>query len=429
MAPEAVASGEVVMTMSPAMKIALVSFEFPPAVAIGGIGTYAWHAARMLAEAGHWVEVFAAGALPASPNQEPAAAHGVLVHRIAAKDRASFRDALVGPFLERYQQVAFDVVESPEIGAEAAELQRCCPHLPLVVKLHTSSQLLARLGGERPFWRKRFRYLVGALRRGRFAWLPSPQRAPEQRLERQFTAQANAVAAPSTAIAKAVQRDWGLPTGDCDVYPLPFSPDPALLELQIPQRLDTIGFIGRLETRKGIFELAEAALPLLMRHPGLRLRLIGPSWPTERGDSRPWLERFLAPVLNQVVFTGPVPPESIAQELAQCSAVVLPSRWESFGLVCAESMAAGRLVIGSAAGGMVDMIEPGVSGFLVPPRSPRAIRRILQRLLDCPSLIAPIGSQARERIVHLLDPDRVLPLQLASYARAIDRAHAGGPRW
>ena len=411
------------------MRVALVSFEFPPAVAIGGIGTYAWNAARMLAAAGHQVEVFAAGCTPSGSHKEPAAAHGVRVHRIAAADRASFRKALVQPFLTRHHDAPFDVLESPEIGAEAAELTRRLPHLPVVVKLHTSSHLLARLGGERPLWRKQLRYAAGALRRGRLAWLASPQADAEQVLERQFTGQAHAIAAPSTAIASTVQRDWGVDAAGCDVFPLPFAPDPALLELPVPRQLDTIGFIGRLETRKGIFELAQAVLPLLGRHPSLQLRWIGPSWPTERGDSRSWLERFLAPVIDQVVFTGPVAPDAIAQELAHCGAVVLPSRWESFGLVCAESMAAARLVIGSAAGGMAEMIEPGVSGYLVPPRSPRAIRRVLQRLLERPACMAPIAAAARERILQLLDPQRVLPLQLASYRRAIERAQLGGAPW
>jgi glycosyltransferase involved in cell wall biosynthesis len=411
--------------MTQSLHIGLVSYEFPPAVAIGGIGTYAWNAARMLAAGGHHVEVFAAGPAASPIQSEPASAHGVRVHRIAAPDRACFRKAVVKPFAKRHQETPFDVLESPEIGAEAVELIQRFPQLPLVVKLHTSTQLLAHLGGERPFWRKRLRYAAGALRRGRWAWLSPPHKGPDQVLERQFTLKAHAIAAPSEAIARAVQRDWGVSVGGCDVFPLPYAPDPALLELPVPRRLDTIGFIGRLETRKGIYELAGAMLPLLQRHPDLQLRLIGPSWPTERGDSRSWLEGFLAPVLHQVVFTGPVSPDAIAEHLAHCSAVVLPSRWESFGLVCAESMAAARLVIGSAAGGMADMIEPGVSGFLVPPRSPGAIRRVLQRLLERPECIASVAATARRRILELLDPAQVLPLQLASYSRAIERARAG----
>lgn len=412
--------------MTQSLHICLVSFEFPPAVAIGGIGTYSWNAARMLAAAGHRVEVFAAGCTASHNQTEPAAAHGVRVHRINAPDRVSFRKALVAPFLSRHEEAPFDVLESPEIGAEAAELCQRVPHLPLVVKLHTSSQLLARLGGERPLWRKQLRYTAGALRRGRWAWLGSSQADAEQELERQFTSQAHAIAAPSAAIAAAVQCDWGVDAAGCDVYPLPYAPDPALLGLPVARQLDTIGFVGRLETRKGIFELAHAVLPLLRRHPSLQLRLIGPTWPTERGDSRSWLERFFAPVQEQVVFTGPVEPAGIAHQLARCSAVVLPSRWENFPYGCWEAMAAARLVIGSAAGGMAEMIEHGVSGYLVPPRSPLAIRQVLQRLLQRPDRITSIAAAARERILHHLDPARVLPLQLASYGRAIERARAGG---
>ncbi|MDB4754598.1 glycogen/starch synthase, partial [Akkermansiaceae bacterium] len=66
------------------MRIALVSFEFPPAIAIGGIGTYAWEAATMLAQGGHKVEVFSAG----KKGPEPAEEFGIKVHRFDADDRA-----------------------------------------------------------------------------------------------------------------------------------------------------------------------------------------------------------------------------------------------------------------------------------------------------------------------------------------------------
>lgn len=411
------------MTTAPALRIALVSYEFPPAVAIGGIGTYAWEAARMLAAGGHQVAVFAAGD-PRTIGPEPALRHGVVVHRIAARDRQQFRQLLPTVFAKEHQCCPFDVVESPEVGAEAEAVCRQFPDLPLVVKLHTSSDLLQRLGADQAFWAQRLRVFLGGLRRGRLVWLPRAGSNPEHRLERLFTTHADAVAAPSAAIASVVQRDWSLDPQCADVFPLPFRPNPGLLALPLPDRLDTIGFLGRLETRKGIFDLARAVLPLLSRHPSLHLRLIGPSWPTERGDSFSWLRDCFQSVLAQVSFCGAIPPDRLGEELGACSVVVLPSRWESFGLVCAESMAAGRLVIGSSAGGMAEMIHHGVHGYLVPPRSPRAIRRLLKRLIHDPSPIRPLAAAGRERIRELLDPERVLPLQLANYHRAIAQARS-----
>ncbi|MCP9849778.1 glycosyltransferase family 4 protein [Cyanobium sp. Morenito 9A2] len=400
------------------MRIALISYEYPPAVAIGGIGTYAGQASTMLTMAGHSVEVFAAG----PPQPEPAETLGVRVHRIAVPSRSSFRSALAPCFLERHRQEAFDVWESPELSAEAEPLLKLAPEVARVVKLHTSSHLLAQIGHEPPTWAQHARFSLGALRRGRLAVLPTVRSDQEWERERAFTLQADEVAAPSQAIGDRITADWGLNPAQVAVFPNPFTPAPGLLELPLPEAVGTVGFLGRLETRKGIFEFAEALRPLLRRHPFLNVRFIGPSWPTQRGEAERWLRRYLHHFINRVTFTGGIASSALARELGVCDVVVLPSRWESFGLVCAESMAAGRVVIGSSAGGMAEQIEHGHSGLLVPPRSPGAITAALEALIEQPALVAPMAAAARQRVLTHLAPERILPLQLASYQRAIERA-------
>jgi glycosyltransferase involved in cell wall biosynthesis len=184
----------------------------------------------------------------------------------------------------------------------------------------------------------------------------------------------------------------------------------------------TIGFLGRLEARKGVTEMA-AAVPRILAHaPHLRFRFIGPSWPYRGTDMQNWLQSTYPRVAHAMEFAGAVPPERVVTELARCDVLVLPSRWENFPFSCWEAMASGRAVIGSAAGGMAEVIEPGVSGLVVPPRSATAIADAVRRLVDRPALAAVLGGGARQRIQSLLAPSRVLPLQLASYTRALQRA-------
>lgn len=406
------------------MRIALISFEFPPAVAVGGIGTYAWNAAVMLAGAGHEVEVFAAGR--AGP--EPAQALGVRVHRLDSADRAAFREALAPVFSSRHRERPFDVLESPEIGAEGAAAAKMHPAIARVVKLHTPSCLVAEAGWEPPGVGAQLRFLLGALRRGRMDLLRKPDCLPEQDAECLWTRQADVIAAPSQAIADLVSSRWSLNPGLVSVYPYPYAPAATLLDLPLPSTVKTIGYLGRLEARKGVTDMAQAIPEILSRAPHLRFRFIGPSWPFRGTDMQTWIERHYGRAAHAMEFTGGLPPDRVAAELARCDVLVLPSRWENFPFACWEAMASGRAVVGSAAGGMAEVIEPGASGLLVPPRSPSAIRDAVLALVNQPGLAANLGAAARQRIESLLAPVQVLPQQLASYEQAIRRAAARAGR-
>src|SRR5262245_18924446 len=148
------------------MRVALISFEFPPSVAIGGIGTYAVQAVTMLVERGIDVEVFAAG----NDGTTICALTGVLVHRVQASDRQQFSARLVDVFQRRHRLRAFDVFESPEIGADGGYVARACPDVARVIKLHTPSFVVNRLG-QGPSFSTSLRFTLGSIRRGRLAFI------------------------------------------------------------------------------------------------------------------------------------------------------------------------------------------------------------------------------------------------------------------
>jgi glycosyltransferase involved in cell wall biosynthesis len=90
-------------------------------------------------------------------------------------------------------------------------------------------------------------------------------------------------------------------------------------------------------------------------------------------------------------------------------------------------MAAGRGIVGSDAGGIAEMLENGNSGRTIVPRK-RAIAAAVTELLLDPELRMRFGRAARERLNHAYSGGRVGELQEASYARAIERRRALGPR-
>jgi glycosyltransferase involved in cell wall biosynthesis len=86
--------------------------------------------------------------------------------------------------------------------------------------------------------------------------------------------------------------------------------------------------------------------------------------------------------------------------LAASDIVVCPSaKPESFGMVVAEAMAAGRAVVASRAGGPAELVEDGVSGLLFPPGSAAALVSCLRRLAGDEGIRAALGRAARERIL------------------------------
>jgi glycosyltransferase involved in cell wall biosynthesis len=74
-----------------------------------------------------------------------------------------------------------------------------------------------------------------------------------------------------------------------------------------------------------------------------------------------------------VEFLGGLPPEQVADEIRQSSALVLPSRRETFGSVLVEALACGVPVVATRCGGTEDIVVSGELGELVEPENPRAL--------------------------------------------------------
>ena len=160
-------------------------------------------------------------------------------------------------------------------------------------------------------------------------------------------------------------------------------------------------YAGRLSEEKGVVELLEATA-------GLPRVIVGD------GPLR-------AQVQDAVGF---VPPGELGPYFTRASVVVCPSRREGYGVVAREAMAYGRPVVASAVGGLVDAVEDGVTGLLVPPRDPPALRAAIERLLADPELRRRLGEAARERALERFSWAAATRAALAAYeagSRPADR--------
>jgi glycosyltransferase involved in cell wall biosynthesis len=150
-------------------------------------------------------------------------------------------------------------------------------------------------------------------------------------------------------------------------------------------------FLGSWTARKGTRALA-AALPLVLAAiPDARLSVVGAHAPAEVV-----LEAFPADV-RPAVDVAPVGTEQeLLAHIQASSVMVMPSLYEGFGMAFLEAMAIGVPVVGTATGGMADLIRSGENGVLVPARDSHALASALLELLTDAKLRTRLGAGARQ---------------------------------
>jgi glycogen synthase len=401
------------------MRIGLISYEYEGHAASGGIGTYVRNAAVLLAGRGHEVEVFTSASHPGKPASDAPCP----IHSVHAT-RATFPEEIAKLFAQRHRQRPFDVIEGPEYGADAAHISAQFPGLPLVVKLHTPGCVIGEINNLYIGWQTKLRFIGGGLRRRRllrpFWW---PEKSPDH-TERDHTHCADVVAGPSQAILELLKTKWAIPREQTVFVPNVFVPPAALTIADPNTHTRRVTFLGRLEVRKGVLELADAIPMVCSKVPDARFCFIGRSLPMpgSQRDVKSVLLRKIGRWRERVEFIEAVSYREVPKLLADTDICIFPSVWENFPNVCLEAMSAARGVIGSSAGGMAEMISHGETGLLIPPRDPKAIADAVIALLRDPARRIVMGQAARAHATTAYRPEVIAPLQEASYRRAIELA-------
>ena len=121
---------------------------------------------------------------------------------------------------------------------------------------------------------------------------------------------------------------------------------------------------------------------------------------------------------DSVKFLGYVAPERLEEELAEAATVVMPSiAGEVFGMVAAENMSRGKLVIVSDVGAMREVV--GDAGLWFPPGDAGALAQCMKRILEDPTLPARLGPEARRRASVDFDQEKMVLQHLHVYREAV----------
>ncbi|MCL4540789.1 MAG: glycosyltransferase [Chloroflexi bacterium] len=159
--------------------------------------------------------------------------------------------------------------------------------------------------------------------------------------------------------------------------------------------------VGRIEPLKGFDTLVHAAAQLFTEHPQLRETTeiwIGGGRIDHDDPSSGTPVRRLQNLVNQlgldtqVRLLGAIPQEELPLYYGASDCTVVPSHYESFGLVAIEAMASGIPVVASNVGGLSLTIKDGETGFLVPPRDASAFANRIYELLASPQLASAMGN-------------------------------------
>ena len=152
-------------------------------------------------------------------------------------------------------------------------------------------------------------------------------------------------------------------------------------------------FVGRITDQKGIFHLLDA-VPRLPA--GVQVVLCASAPDTPEIEER--LRRAVPGHPNVLWINEMAPVDVVVQLYSHAAVFVCPSVYEPFGLINLEAMACETPVVASAVGGILEVVEDGKTGLLVPPGHPDELAAALGRVLDNPALGRSLGQAGRRRV-------------------------------
>ncbi|HEX5478749.1 MAG TPA: glycosyltransferase [Dehalococcoidia bacterium] len=383
-------------TTAAAERIAVLSVHTSPLAQpggreTGGMNVYVRELSRELGARGYAVDVFTRRTSPDSPRVQPVGPNTRVINVDAGPPQLIDKSAIaahldafedgVRAFADE-QGIAYDLVHSHywmsgRVGAALAARWR----VPHVAMFHTLGEVKNR------------------------ARITERETLERIEVERAVAETADAIVVAS-GHEQALLRDLYaidgervaiVPCGvDTDLF-APADKEQARRKLQLRDEERIILFVGRIEPLKGIDVLIGAAAQL-HEDENFRVLIVG-------GDARTEAEvaqlRLLAERLgvdHHISFVGAVDHADLPLYYNAADVCVVPSYYESFGMVAIESMACGTPVVASRVGGLASTVLDGKTGYLISWRCPEPFAERLELLLDNDELRASFGRAAREAV-------------------------------
>jgi D-inositol-3-phosphate glycosyltransferase len=405
-------------------RVAMFSVHSCPLAALGGretggMNVYVRELSRHLGQRGIGVDIYTRRQDPCLPTVVEFTPHVRVVHLNAGPPRPYTKHRVwhhLPEFVEAVQdfmgrhEMRYDVLHSHYwlSGWVALELKRLLD-VPVVHMSHT-------LG-----------YPKNAA--AQQAWEQEPLR--RLRVEHDVLKRSDALIAESPASKQYTVQEYGVePT---KVHVIPGGVDTAVFrpqdrgraraELALAAEAPLLLFVGRLQPLKGIDTFLQAARIVRQQHPHLQGLIIGGGVDAQDDHEVQELRRLQALVgrlglRRHVHFIKAQPQQRLAQYYAAADVFVMPSHYESFGMVVLEAMACGTPVVASRVGGLTSTVVSGYTGFLVPGGNWQAFAEAISHLLKAPALREACG-QASVRRAQAFTWPRIVERTVQLYERLL----------
>ncbi len=296
--------------------------------------------------------------------------------------------------------------------------------IPLVLNFHGAELLLIR---KKKWVKPLLKFAIGqaqavfanssftagkikAIRNVDVEWSPYGTTLDERRETRDERREA--VEGVSLPLAPASASATPSPRGDS-----PKTPEPHAINGKFK-----ILFVGRHIERKGICYLIEAAKYLPRDQ--FEIRIVGVGDLTEELKKQ---AASMPPESAEIIFTGKLSPEELANEYRTANVFTLPAivdskgDTEGLGVVLIEAMELGLPVVASNVGGIPDVVVDGVSGILVPEKSPEALASAFKKLSSDAGLVRDLLAGAQKRIEECFTWDGIIERQVQAYEKCLKR--------
>jgi D-inositol-3-phosphate glycosyltransferase len=366
----------------------------------GGMNVYVRDLTQALSRKDVAVDVYTRSQDPATPRIQPLGEHGRVI-QIKAGPEAPYNKNLIFNHLAEFEarveaqtradKINYDLIYSHYwLSGLAANSLRRIWRVPMVQMFHTLAEM-----------------------KNRVAQTPA-ERDPDQRVncEGEIMRFADRLIAATPLEKNQMTWLYGADPAKISVAPpgvdlerfKPLDQREARQRLNVPPEHQMILFVGRIQPLKGIDTLIRALALVKKREPALAqnicVSIIG-------GDPNPdsalelaefaRLETLRAElgIGDMVTFLGAKDQDTLVYYYTAAEIVVMPSHYESFGMVALEAMACGTPVIASDVGGLSFSIEDGYNGYRVPHRDPQAMAEKIILLLKHRVLRDQLGEQAR----------------------------------
>ena len=385
------------------LKICLITQEFPPETNWGGVGVQFDNFARAAVEAGHEV-VIVSRAEPGAPAFQRRTS-GVEVWRIGIPLR---RRLLVGRTIDRIlharsvtakvreldSRYRFDVIEAAEANFDAERLVRLAEYSDRTV-IHCQGGNIQGQPVTGP---------LATIHRLDFAW--------SCRREHAMLRRARTIVVSSRAIRDVVLHHG---VDRRRVHLITLGVDTS--RFRPPEKLSTagdlnVGFVGRLQERKGL-DFVWRVIETLGPAAGIRFHFKGAIHPAMRTETL----RRLNGCSEFAQYYEPGSNEEMPDFLRTLDVLLLPSRFETFGLTYLEAMATGLIVFVGRGGSGPEVVDDEVTGFLVDPDGP--VDLMVERLRALASnrlAFADVRRRARDHAVRRFSLDTAVSAKLELFA-------------